>query len=683
MKCDRPGFESTERVARVFICSTFEDLKVERELIANRVMPELRARARGIDVEVVVVDLRWGIPPSEARKGGTVQTCLQELSQCGYLVSLIGDRYGWIPYGSDFSDHLVSAFPALQGGFGRISMTHLEVRQWFAGGELRNERTFCFRRDSSALDPADEPRISELVGEICTAGVVVIKFGSSERMVEQLLEGLWLKIRADFPTDHPRTPLEMRSASHDSYARVLRRDVVGRGVQISDIVSSIRDKQLTLIGGPAGIGKSAVIAAALHAHKTARPNDLVICRFRDRTDLGHSPSYVAHDVVEALSGKVRGTGYGASSALETRQRLDGVFRYAESGFLGSGRNLVIGLDWNLDPQTSVAFEWLPRPLPEWVRVVATVRDSALTADGHGLEGGMIDLQPMGTDESIEILIKNLSHSGKRLSQRQLIRICQHPAAANPAFLRAVIHNISGVESFRALPWRLYRCLGERDLSGVLRRTLALSERRFGRRAIHQTIVAVLASGEEGMSESEIVEFSGVSMATWVGIREYLSDWLHIHDGVVHIRSESLISGAIGARNFPTPDAFIDLCRQLCEWRLATPPTARGARTLHVQSGCIRDSNLQFRVLTSPSFGPWIISSVPIAQLASSWTAAFSSFARGDSRAFTVEVLDGSYAAWSARGDLDWPAIPIGASDFRQRINWLREAILGNDCGDSR
>jgi len=75
--------------------------------------------------------------------------------------------------------------------------------------------------------------------------------------------------------------------------------------------------------------------------------------------------------------------------------------------------------------------------------------------------------------------------------------------------------------------------------------------------------------------------------------------------------------------------------------------------------------------------------VPIAQVASSWTAAFTPFARGDIRAFTVEVLDGAYAAWSARGDLDWPAIPIGASDFRQRISWLREAILGNDGGDSR
>jgi hypothetical protein len=31
----------------------------------------------------------------------------------------------------------------------------------------------------------------------------------------------------------------------------------------------------------------------------------------------------------------------------------------------------------------------------------------------------------------------------------------------------------------------------------------------------------------------------------------------------------------------------------------------------------------------------------------------------------------------------WPAIPIGASDFRQRISWLREAILGNDGRDLR
>lgn len=49
------------RVIRVFLSSTFLDFMQERDLLVKQVFPELRRKARERGVEVVDVDLRWGI----------------------------------------------------------------------------------------------------------------------------------------------------------------------------------------------------------------------------------------------------------------------------------------------------------------------------------------------------------------------------------------------------------------------------------------------------------------------------------------------------------------------------------------------------------------------------------------------------------------------------------------------
>ena len=53
---------STEsRQIRVFLSSTFVDFIEERELLVKRVFPALNRRARDRGVELIDVDLRWGV----------------------------------------------------------------------------------------------------------------------------------------------------------------------------------------------------------------------------------------------------------------------------------------------------------------------------------------------------------------------------------------------------------------------------------------------------------------------------------------------------------------------------------------------------------------------------------------------------------------------------------------------
>ena len=64
MLCEMPP-----RTVRLFLSSTFRDFSEERDLLVRRVFPALRARLKDRFVELMDVDLRWGITAAEAERG--------------------------------------------------------------------------------------------------------------------------------------------------------------------------------------------------------------------------------------------------------------------------------------------------------------------------------------------------------------------------------------------------------------------------------------------------------------------------------------------------------------------------------------------------------------------------------------------------------------------------------------
>ena len=68
------------REIRVFLSSTFRDFMQERDLLVKQVFPALRRRAQERGVEIVDVDLRWGITEEERRQGKVIPICLGRLT---------------------------------------------------------------------------------------------------------------------------------------------------------------------------------------------------------------------------------------------------------------------------------------------------------------------------------------------------------------------------------------------------------------------------------------------------------------------------------------------------------------------------------------------------------------------------------------------------------------------------
>jgi WD40 repeat protein len=88
---------------RVFVSSTFDDLKVERNLLQQHVFPAVERLCRSLNARFQPIDLRWGVRDEAALDHRTVEICLSEVERCTrtglrpHFIILLGERYGWQP----------------------------------------------------------------------------------------------------------------------------------------------------------------------------------------------------------------------------------------------------------------------------------------------------------------------------------------------------------------------------------------------------------------------------------------------------------------------------------------------------------------------------------------------------------------------------------------------------------
>jgi len=115
---------STARTFRVFVSSTFADLRAERDVLATQVFPRLATYCRERGAHFQAIDLRWGVSEEAALDQQAMAVCLAEVERCRALsprlnfIALLGDRYGWLPPAAHIPDAefgtLLAALPAEQ-----------------------------------------------------------------------------------------------------------------------------------------------------------------------------------------------------------------------------------------------------------------------------------------------------------------------------------------------------------------------------------------------------------------------------------------------------------------------------------------------------------------------------------------------------------------------------------------
>lgn len=86
------------KTIRVFISSTFRDMHNERDYLVRIVFPELRKRCARRRLNLIDIDLRWGVTEEEAERKKVLEICLDEIDHCRpFFIGILGECYGWVP----------------------------------------------------------------------------------------------------------------------------------------------------------------------------------------------------------------------------------------------------------------------------------------------------------------------------------------------------------------------------------------------------------------------------------------------------------------------------------------------------------------------------------------------------------------------------------------------------------
>ena len=148
-----PAKSTRIKSARVFVSSTFSDMHAERDYLNRLVFPELRSRCMRHGIEFVGIDLRWGVTDKEIEQQGALSVCLDEIRRCNFFVSLIGDRYGWIPVPEEIPQEF---FEAVREARDLTTKDVSLLREWYRLDETTEPPVYCLRHDRGVLDEVSE-----------------------------------------------------------------------------------------------------------------------------------------------------------------------------------------------------------------------------------------------------------------------------------------------------------------------------------------------------------------------------------------------------------------------------------------------------------------------------------------------------------------------------------------------
>lgn len=159
-------------VIRVFVSSTFSDLKQERDALQQNVFPALEQLCLRSGFQFQAIDLRWGVSGESGLDHRTMRICFDELRraqeispQPNFLI-LLGDRYGWRPLPEEVSE---DEFHRLQEAAKEVATTGQEqapanLVEWYRKDENAIPHVYALqsRRRRSGKDYTEDRHWNEV-----------------------------------------------------------------------------------------------------------------------------------------------------------------------------------------------------------------------------------------------------------------------------------------------------------------------------------------------------------------------------------------------------------------------------------------------------------------------------------------------------------------------------------------
>lgn len=527
------------RTVRVFLSSTFRDFAEERDLLVRKVFHDLRRRCRQRQVELVDVDLRWGITEDEAQQGKVLPICLAEIDRARpYFIGFLGERYGWVPKKYEYDESLTSEQTWLEKLRGDKSVTELEMLHGVLNNPAMEDRAFFYFRDPDysnskggaylSESPEDKAKLEALKDRIRKSGFPVVEnYANPEALAECVKEDLWKLIDNAFPESKVPDALDLERRRHEVYCASRQGMYIGGEAYFAALEGAMaaQASKPVLVTGASGGGKSALLANWSRSYSSRHPKTIVLEHY---LATGADSAEAIGMVTRLLKEISRITGEDLVLEGDPRKALhlfDEWLRKAGAFARQQGGEFVLVLD-GLDKMTGIGgLDWWPHRLPEGVGLVASCLPGLIfDAIANRIAWDQVVVAPLGRKDCQSFINSYLGKFRKPLPPELVALVLQHPLSGNPLFLRTLLEEMRVFGVHEQLKQKLEHYLASKTVDDLFERVLARIE-ADNRPEDVRALLEVLWAAKESFAEDELLEISGLPPAVWAPIHIALDDSL--------------------------------------------------------------------------------------------------------------------------------------------------------------
>lgn len=431
------------REVRVFISSTFLDMTEERNHLTQLVFPRIRDHVYERMINVVDLDLRWGISKKDSRSTKIIDICMDEIIRCRpFFLGLLGNRYGWIPDDTQLDD------------FGLLKQKYPWITQQMLEGKSITEMEFYFGALADDADTNASFFIKDTIEGTFTGNEQ--EWQKLNRLKQQLdsqtrypvfhyttLEEFGKKVELQIlayidkcfpPQKHEEPEVLKEKMAFNKLVYLFS----GRENELRQIDRFITgsDDNCMVIAGEHGVGKSALLA---HWYQTRKDQYNIYYHLPERDNNNICYSHI-EEAIEELS---RRYGWNIPEKMGS-----------DDGFLiefliRADRPVVLILDYN-SSYLKYILDKFDEPLPN-VKILCTDSwpDSSYE-DSRKENKNQVTLKDLDKDSIKKIAKQYLNDFGKNPEQHHIDKIAANALAGTPLILKDMLNELKLYGSFHSL-----------------------------------------------------------------------------------------------------------------------------------------------------------------------------------------------------------------------------------------
>lgn len=551
---------TASREVRVFLSSTFADMQAERDYLVKKIFPAVRNAFRRRNVDLTVLDLRWGITEEESKSGKVIEICMDEISRTRpFFIGLIGGRYGWVPTAaeSNFDERLYNRFPHVREGLAQgKSITEMEMlygvldypEQTYSHFFIRPLRSVPkkFLDKKGSANAVKREKLKAAVRKAAAEGKCsVADYTSLKQLGKMVTEALMNTLDTLYPAEEEMSRMDLIMSNHDAAVARLRKIYVPRTTSVNESLID-DDEKVIILEAPAGAGKSTFVANYWRKGLTTSPK----CKeyIAVHTMIGNeinSAEMCRRALVYELCRNF--------SELETPDlNIPDEQKVNVASILKKfSEEYNVRLLWILDGvdklrnKTDKNLLWLNDILDEERKVLLLGSDSEQFDDFTSGRDDYShnDLVPLTESQKMSLTAAYLRNFAKGLTVSQRAAIANDRKLGNPGVLRIFLNELLQYGVYEQLDDFMAGYLDAPDMESFLNVVLKRVEGDFGPKVISD-FLNILRLSFYGMQEEDVIDFLKIKPVEWAAVFNALEEFVEISGGRMRLKPGIFTDAAV-------------------------------------------------------------------------------------------------------------------------------------------